>query len=99
MTTAIQMIFIGWLEEADDALPTTVVLNWQGRDEYIWERFKNVYELLNVRSLKFLTLYYIIIFLCMCKLFCVEFQIFPLKFHHISYPYIEGCTFYSQVTV
>ena len=27
MATAIQMIFIGWLEEADDALPTTVVLN------------------------------------------------------------------------
>ena len=49
----------------------------------VWsgERFKNAYELLNLRALKFSTLYRIVIFQCMGKIFCVEFQRCPLKFH------------------
>ena len=44
-------------------------------------RFKNTYELLNLRALKFSTLYKIIIFQCMGKIFYVEFKREPLKFH------------------
>ena len=43
--------------------------------------FQNVYELLNLRSLKILMLYKKHIFQCMGMIFCVEFQRFPLKFH------------------
>ena len=43
--------------------------------------FKNVYELLNLRALKILMLYQNHIFQCMGKVFCVEFQRVPLKFH------------------
>ena len=42
---------------------------------------KNTYELLNLRALKFSTVNKIYIFLCMGKIFCVEFQSYPLKFH------------------
>ena len=44
-------------------------------------RFKNAYELLNLRALKISMLYKIHIFQCMGKIFCVEFQRVPLKFH------------------
>ena len=44
-------------------------------------RFKNVYELLNLRALKISMLYTNDIFQCMGKIFCVEFQRVPLKFH------------------
>ena len=44
-------------------------------------RFKNTYELLNLRALKFSILYKIIIIQCMSKIFCVEFQREPLKLH------------------
>ena len=44
-------------------------------------RFKNTYELLNPRALKISMLYKNIIFQCMGKIFCVEFQRSPLKFH------------------
>ena len=44
-------------------------------------RFKNTYELLNVRALKISMLYKKQIFQCMGKIFCVEFQRFPSKFH------------------
>ena len=44
-------------------------------------RFKNTYELLNVRALKISMLYKKQIFQCMGKIFCVEFQRVPLKFH------------------
>ena len=44
-------------------------------------RFKNAYELLNLRALKILMLYKNRIFQCMSKIFCVEFQRVPLKFH------------------
>ena len=44
-------------------------------------RFKNTYELSNLRALKISTLYKNRIFQCMGKIFCLEFQRFPLKFH------------------
>ena len=44
-------------------------------------RFKNTYELLNLRALKFSYVNKIHIFQCMGKIFCVEFQRYPLKFH------------------
>ena len=44
-------------------------------------RFKNPYELLNLRALKISMLYKSHIFQCMSKIFCVEFQRVPLKFH------------------
>ena len=44
-------------------------------------RFKNVYELLNLRALKISMLYKNHIFQCMGKIFCVKFQRVPLKFH------------------
>ena len=43
--------------------------------------FKNTYELLNLRALKFPHVNKIYIFQCMGKIFCVEFQRYPLKFH------------------
>ena len=48
---------------------------WPGR------RFKNTYELLNLRALNFSPVNKVHIFQCMRKLFCVEFQRCPLKFH------------------
>ena len=44
-------------------------------------RFKNAYELLNLRALKISMLYKSHIFQCMSMIFCVEFQRVPLKFH------------------
>ena len=44
-------------------------------------RFKNTYELLNLRALKISLVNKIHIFQCMGKIFCVEFQRYPLKFH------------------
>ena len=44
-------------------------------------RFKNAYELLNLRALKISMLYKNHIFQCMSMIFCVEFQGLPLKFH------------------
>ena len=44
-------------------------------------RFKNAYELLNLRALKISMLYKNHIFLCMGMIFCVEFQRVPLQFH------------------
>ena len=43
--------------------------------------FKNAYELLNLRALKISMLYKNHIVQCMGKIFCVEFQRVPLKFH------------------
>ena len=42
---------------------------------------KNVYELLPLRALKISMFHKKIIFQCMGKIFCVEFQRYPLKFH------------------
>ena len=49
----------------------------------LWPRgcFKNTYELLNLRALKFSPVNEIHIFQCMGKIVCVEFQRAPLKFH------------------
>ena len=44
-------------------------------------RFKNAYELLNLRALKISMLHKNCIFQCMGKIFSVEFQRYPLKFH------------------
>ena len=46
-----------------------------------WGRFKNTYELLSLRALKISMLYKNRTFQCMGKIFCVEFQRVPLKFH------------------
>ena len=43
--------------------------------------FKNTYELLNLTALKFSPVNKIHIFQCMGKIFCVEFQRYPLQFH------------------
>ena len=47
----------------------------------IWGRFKNKYELLYLEALKISMLYKNHIYQCMDKIFCVEFQRVPLKFH------------------
>ena len=44
-------------------------------------RFKNTYELLNLRALKYSLVNKIHIFQCMGEIFCVEFQRYPLKFY------------------
>ena len=43
--------------------------------------FRNAYKLLNLRALKISVMYKNCIFQCMGKIFCVEFQMCPLKFH------------------
>ena len=43
--------------------------------------FKSINELLNLRALKFSPVNKIHIFQCIGKIFCVEFQRYPLKFH------------------
>ena len=43
--------------------------------------FKNAYKLINLRALEFSTWYKSCIFQCMSKIYCVEFQRYPLKFH------------------
>ena len=52
-----------------------------GNDEWSGGRFKNTYELLNLRALKISKLHINHIFQCMGKILCVEFQRVPLKFH------------------
>ena len=53
-------------------------------------RFKNVYELLNLRALKISVLYKNHIFQCMGKIFCVEFQ-------RVPYPYIDPVSINNAV--
>ena len=50
-------------------------------DHWPGERFKNTYELLNLRALKFSPFNEKHLFQCIGKIFCVEFQRVPLKFH------------------
>ena len=56
--------------------------------------FKTLYELLNLRALKFSTLNKIHIFQYMGMIFCVEFQRYPLKFHtkHLTHT-LKNMTF------
>ena len=64
--------------------PQYLMVNTGIVDIYTWSpggRFKNTYELLNLRALKFQYVNKIHIFQCMGKIFCVEFQRYPLKFH------------------
>ena len=49
-------------------------------------RFKKAHELLNLRALKFSPANKMYTFQCMDKVFCVEFQRVPLKFHTIYLP-------------
>ena len=51
-------------------------------------RFKSTYELLNLRALKYSRVNKIYIFQSMDKIFCVEFQRYPLKFHTIYLTHI-----------
>ena len=44
-------------------------------------RFKNAYELLTPKALEISRFHENFIFQCMGKIFCVEFQRYPLKFH------------------
>ena len=56
---------------------------WLGSD-WMWTSggcLKNVYELSNLRAFKISMLYKTHIFQCMGKIFIVEFQRVPLKFH------------------
>ena len=53
----------------------------QSNPSGVWGRLKNAYELLNLTALKISMLYKNHIFQCMGKIFCVEFQKVPLKFH------------------
>ena len=52
---------------------------WWSR--YLGGCFKDTYELLNLRAIKFSPVNKIHTFQCMGKIFCVEFQRVPLKFH------------------
>ena len=57
------------------------VKNWW---KYCWTCAgisKNAYKLVNLKALKFSTQYKSHIIQCMVKIFCVEFQRYPLKFH------------------
>ena len=63
---------------------TLICCEWKPQPESERERgshFKNAYKLLNLTGLEISTLYMNCIFQCMGKLFCVEFQRYPLKFH------------------
>ena len=67
-----------------DELMAELLLCKLGQHYCFWcpgGRFKNAYELLNLRALKISMLYKSHIFQCMGKIFCVEFQRVPLKFH------------------
>ena len=61
-------------------------------------RFKNMYELLNLRALKFSHVNKIHIFQCMGKIFCVEFQRYPLKFHtkYLTHTILRALRFKSS---
>ena len=60
--------------------PLDMVITW-AQSYRPGGRFKNVYELSNIRTLKISISHKKHIFQCMGKMFCVEFQRFPLKFH------------------
>ena len=60
-------------------------------------RFKNTYELLNLRALKFSPVNKIHMFQCTGKIFCVEFQRYPLKLHTKYFPYTERYDFYTTL--
>ena len=61
--------------------------------------FKNTYELLNLRALKFSPVNKIHIFQCMGTIFCVEFQRVPLKFHTKYLPTLWKMPFLYNVEI
>ena len=68
--------------------PSLTLLNWleapcqvTATHFKIRGRFKGTYELLHLRALKFSPMKKIHILQCMGRIFCVEFQRIPLKFH------------------
>ena len=61
--------------------------------------FKNTYELLNLRALKFSPVNKIHIFQCMGTIFCVEFQRVPLKFHTKYLPTLWKMQFLNNVEI
>ena len=58
--------------------------------------FKNAYELVNLRALKSSLLNKLQIFQCIGKIFCVEFQRVPLKFHTKYLTYTVKDTIFIQ---
>ena len=71
------VIAIRRLSQRDNQISRIPCLAWVTYEG----RFKNTYELLNQRALKISPVNKIHIFQCMGKIFCVEFQRHPLKFH------------------
>ena len=55
--------------------------NWTLHKMPAGERFKNAYELLNLKALEYSHVNKMQIFQCVGNIFCVEFQRYPLKFH------------------
>ena len=60
---------------------TLLVIIWKTFGWQTSGHFKKTSELLNLRALKFSPVNKIHIFQCTGKIFCVEFQRYPLKFH------------------
>ena len=56
--------------------PTPILSRKLG--DITWGRFKNTYELLDIRALQYSPVSKIHIFQCMGEIFCVEFQRYPL---------------------
>ena len=80
---------VGDLRDYDNHCDVTVMVKFDAIKlhhvfiNHLWTggRFKNAYELVNLRVFKFSLVSKIHIFQCMDKIFCVEFQRVPLKFH------------------
>ena len=71
---------------------------WVSAVYVTWGAFKK--KLSNLRALKISTLCKNYIFQRMGKIFCVEFQRYPLKFHtKYLNPYIERCVFNSDMKI
>ena len=66
-------------------------------DIMTWGRFKNTFELLNLRALKFSPVIKIHFFQCKGKIFCVEFQRYRLKFHKNILPIHWTVCFYTTL--
>ena len=88
-----------------NALATQMDITILGSGSFPRGRFKNKFELLNLRSLKFSTANKINIFQCMGKIFCVEFQRVPIHWK-IQFLYdveifralgfMSSCAFYKR---
>ena len=72
---------MAWRRIDDKPLPEPMLTQFSDAYTGPGGRFKNTYELLNLRALKISKLHKNHIFQCMGKIFCVEFQRVPLKFH------------------